>query len=128
MQEWGVSPETIPGDGSNSICAEIWALRGSLRMALHIGLQFLIVELDAQTLIRRFIGFKMQYIYREGNFVADGLARLATDKFRNNSIIDQNILYFESPPAEVISSLLADAMGISNPRDVCINAAYIAPG
>ncbi|PKI51699.1 hypothetical protein CRG98_027862 [Punica granatum] len=87
MQEWGVSPETIPGDGSNSICAEIWALRGSLRMALHIGLQFLIVELDAQ-----------------------------------------NILYFESPPAEVISSLLADAMGISNPRDVCINAAYIAPG
>ncbi|PKI50244.1 hypothetical protein CRG98_029317 [Punica granatum] len=87
----------------NSLLAEDSALRDGLIMALNMGIQFLLVELDAKVvcdlvsrmnhdnlslisdcriLTGQFEGLRMQHIYREANMVADQLARLGLDSTR----------------------------------------------
>ncbi|PKI49502.1 hypothetical protein CRG98_030119 [Punica granatum] len=102
----------------NNHHAECWALRDGLIMALNMGIQFLLVELDVKIvcdlvsemindnlslmpiifdcrmLLGRFEGLRMQHIYQEANMVADQLARLASDSTRIPISLAGNILYF----------------------------------
>lgn len=120
---------------TNSLIAELWAVREGLNLARKCNIQYLIVELDAlvavnlllgsgsenelltpivvdcRKILREFRGVRVQHNYREGNMVADTLAKMGRD-----SILD--VIYFETPPREVMLSTLYDAWGCHFPRTV----------
>ncbi|PKI37751.1 hypothetical protein CRG98_041868 [Punica granatum] len=64
-----------------------------------------------QELGRHFRKFRVQHDYREGNKVADALARIGWD-------IGQDLMYFDNPPSDVAALVTYNAMGIFSPRFV----------
>ncbi|PKI66812.1 hypothetical protein CRG98_012818 [Punica granatum] len=68
----------------------------------------LVAELE---LGRHFREFRVQHVYREGNKVADALARIGRDT-------GQDLMYFDNPPSDMAALVTYDTMGISSPRFV----------
>ncbi|PKI73520.1 hypothetical protein CRG98_006101 [Punica granatum] len=64
-----------------------------------------------EELRRHFREFQVQHVYREGNKVADALARIGQDT-------GQDLMYFDIPPSDVAALVTYDAMGMSSPRFV----------
>jgi ribonuclease HI len=121
---------------TNSLAAELWALRDGLALAQNLNVQKLIVEMDAKvvidmlsavcisnlsnhpysalifdcrSMIQNFEEIVLQHTYREGNSTADLLAKAGTDILPSFSL-------FDSPPSFVLSQYMADIWGIQYPR------------
>lgn len=143
---------------TNSFTAEVWGLRDGLRMALSLNISALVVECDAKAVLdlvwgqepqndklmplivdcrelsKCFHRFSMTHTYREGNQVADVLARLGGNMKVSEAVQDQEvssfnngctfeldsetILYYDSPPGNVLLALLGDRVGVTTPRFV----------
>ena len=112
---------------TNSFIAELWALRNGLIIAKDLGLNNLIVELDAlsvvhminndtsnlliepllsdcNSLYREIPNKQIQHVYREANQCADTLARLGS------SVVSSFFVFVEPPPM-VVSLLAFDEAG-----------------
>ena len=112
---------------TNSFIAELWALRNGLIIAKDLGLNNLIVELDAlsvvhminndtsnlliepllsdcKSLYREIPNKQIQHVYREANQCADALARLGSSVISSFAI-------FVVPLPMVVSLLAFDEAG-----------------
>ena len=107
---------------SNSCMAELWALRDGLLLAKEMGLNNLIIEMDAlsvallmnnntvnllmeplltdcKNLVSEIPNKQIVHIYREANQCADALAKLGA------SSLDSFVIFLHPPP--VVESILA---------------------
>ena len=114
---------------TTSITIEFWALRDGLLLANQIGVQNLVIELDAKvvvelvqsettsnafyssllaeyrSLLGRFQHCKVQHVFREVNRVTDTLVKLGCH-------MQENFVIMDSPPSDVMSNFVySDAMG-----------------
>ena len=114
---------------TTSIIAEFWALRDGLLLADQIGVQNLVIELDAKvvvelvqsnttsnafysslladcrSLLGRFQHFKVQHVFREANRVADALAKLGCS-------MQEYFVVMDSSPSDIVANFVySDAMG-----------------
>ena len=112
---------------TNSFIAELWALRNGLIIAKDLGLNNLIVELDAlsvvhminsdtsnmlmepllsdrRSLYREIPNKRIQHVYREANQCADALARL-------RSTVVFSLVVFVEPSSVGVSLLAFDEAG-----------------
>lgn len=143
---------------TNSLLAELWAVRDGLRMAKSLDITALVVELDAKSVLdliwgtgkpngvlmpiildcrelsRGFSRFRSIHTFREGNSVADSLAKLGRERTlpMPHSEISLNsrlhmpffdsrpgsIVYFDSPPGNALIASLGDRFGVTTPRFV----------
>nr|XP_023901595.1 uncharacterized protein LOC112013433 [Quercus suber] len=109
--------------GKSSIVAEVWALRDGLKLANSIGIQSLVVELDAKvivellhsnnknngnlsfmldgcrSLLRKFHQVRVEHVYREGNKEADALVKWGTT-------MSESFVIFYLPPSSHILSIV----------------------
>ena len=117
------------GHASNFV-VEFWALRDGLKLALGMGVQKLVVELDAKVvvslitsaggankpylpllndcryLLSRFLQTRVVHMFREGNRCVDALARLG-------SCMAKEFLVFDNPPSpDVLYFVNTDAAGV----------------
>ena len=117
---------------TNSFIAELWGLREGLIMCCNLNIAPLIVELDARVVIEpfsndqyvnniispilddcrllssRFSRIKFNHCYREGNRVADTLAKMSYNQ-------EADCMAFNSPPVDVLKVFEDDYNG------VCLN-------
>ena len=116
-------------DFTTSITAEFWTLRDGLLQAIQIGVQNLLIELDAKvvvelvqshspsnafysslladcrSLLGRFQHYKVQHAFREVNRVIDALAKLGCE-------MQEHFVILENPPSDDISAFVySDAIG-----------------
>ena len=129
---------------TTSIMAEFWALRDDLLLAGQIGVQNLVIELDAKvvvelvqsmsssnafysslladckSLLGRFQHYKVQHAFREVNWVADALAKLGC-------VMQEQFVILNSPPSDTISCYVqSDVNGESVCRLSAPNLAILA--
>ena len=129
---------------TTSIMAEFWALRDGLLLAGQIGVQNLVIELDAKvvvelfqsmsssnafysslladcrSLLGRFQHYKVQHAFREVNRVADALAKLGC-------VMQDHFVILNSPPSDAISCFVqSDANGERYCRLSAPNLAILA--
>ena len=132
---------------TTSITVEFWALRDGLLLANQIGVQNLVIELDAKVVVElvqsettsnafyssllaeyksllgrlgRFQHCKVQHVFREVNRVANTLAKLGCHMQKNFVIMD-------SPPSDVVSNFVySDAMGENFYKLTASNLAILA--
>ena len=129
---------------TTSITVEFWALRDGLLLANQIGVQNLVIELDAKvvvelvqsetnsnafyssllaeyrSLLGRFQHCKVQHVFREVNRVADALAKLGCH-------MEENFVIMDNPPSDVVSNFVyLDAMGKNFYRITASNLAILA--
>ncbi|KAJ1377413.1 Ribonuclease H-like superfamily [Sesbania bispinosa] len=94
--------------GSTSVtCAELWAFKDATQASLLKGHQCVCFESDSTT------DFEITHIHREGNVVADCLAKSGHHHA-------QGLHEFSNPPTPVSSSLLADCFGVCFPRSLAV--------
>ena len=109
---------------------EFWALRDGLKLDLGMGVQKLVVELDAKVvvslitstggankpylpllndcryLLSRFLQTRVVHVFREGNRCVDALARLG-------SCMAKEFLVFDNPPSPAVLYFVnTDAAGV----------------
>ena len=113
---------------ATSVEVEFWALRDGLTLAPQMGINNIVVELDAKvvidlvcatntpnryytllndcrTLLTRFQGMRIKHVYREGNKCADMLAR-------ESCWLNDDFVVLESPLSNELCILLyADTAG-----------------
>ncbi|GLU12286.1 hypothetical protein SLE2022_289800 [Rubroshorea leprosula] len=118
---------------SNSLAAELWAIRDGLQLAITHNFFHIIVEsdslvaihllqepppsshnlsaliFDCRELLRQIPLAELKHIVRESNMVADQMAKLGHG-------IDHDLVTFESIPLSVKQYCIADIMGIEFPR------------
>ena len=129
---------------TTSIIAEFWALRDGLLLASQIGVQNLLIELDAKvvvelvqsksssnafyyslladcrSLLGRFQHYKVQHAFREVNRVADTLAKLGC-------VMQDQFVILNVPPSDDISGFVqSDAIGERYCRLSAPNLAILA--
>ena len=115
---------------ASSFVAKYWALRDGFKLALGIGVQRLVVELDAKVvvslitsiggsnkpylpllndcryLLSRFLQTRVVHVFREGNRCADALARMGSN-------MAEEFLVFDNPPSpDVLYFVNTDAAGV----------------
>ena len=107
---------------TTSIIAEFWALRDGLLQAVQIGVQNLLIELDAKvvvelvqsmspsnafysslladcrSLLGRFQHYKVQHAFREVNCVVDASAKLGCE-------MQEQFVILDIPPSDDISAI-----------------------
>ena len=117
--------------------AELWGVYYGLCIAWDRGFRRVEVEVDSECvvgflqtgiqdshplsfLVRLCYGFisrdwlvKFSHVYREANYLADGLANYAFS-------LSLGLHYFESVPEPVASVLLEDCNGVSRTRQICL--------
>ena len=117
---------------TNSFCAELWGLREGLIMCCNLNISSIIVELDAKAVIEalrndqyvnniiypilddcrllssRFSRIKFNHCFREGNRVANSLAKISLNQ-------EADCMVFNSPPVDVLNVFEDDLFG------VCLN-------
>ena len=113
---------------TNSFMAEMWGLREGLIMCCNLNIASLIVELDARAVVdvfsnaqyvnnvispilddcrllsTRFSQIQFHHCYREGNRVADMLARMSHSQ-------EADCIAFSSPPVDVLNAFENDCNG-----------------
>ena len=118
---------------TTSFVAELWALRDGLSMCVDMQIPALEVELDAKAvadlmnnaislnadyativadckqLLSQIPQVKVSHCYREANRCADALARLGYST-------SLNVMFFNSPPPNVLNVFLSDLYGLSQIR------------
>ena len=128
---------------ATSVDAEFWALRDGLILASQMGINNIVVELDAKvvidlvcatntpkryytllndcrTLLTRFQGMRIKHVYREGNKCADMLAR-------ESCWLNDDFVVLESPLSNELCILLdADTAGMYSLRLVANSQAMLA--
>ena len=129
---------------TTSITAEIQALRDGLLLADQIGVQNLVIELDAKvvmelvqsettsnafysslltdcmSLLGRFQHCKVQHVFCEVNRAVGALAKLGCD-------MQENFVIMDSPPSNVMSNFVySNAMGEKFYRLIASNLAILA--
>ena len=129
---------------TTSITAEFWTLRDGLLQAIQIGVQNLLIELDAKvvvelvqshspfnafysslladcrSLLGRFQHYKVQHAFREVNRVTDALAKLGCE-------MQEHFVILENPPSNDISAFVySDAIGQNFSRLTASNLAILA--
>ena len=117
----------------------IWALRDGLLLAGQIGVQNIVIELDAKVVVElvqsmsssnafysslladcRFQHYKVQHAFREVNRVADALAKLGC-------VLQDHFVILNSPPSDAISCFFqSDANGERYCRLSAPNLAILA--
>lgn len=123
---------------ASSFAAELWGLRDGLQLAVDLNIKNLIIEIDARAVINSITkpmtdlfsqhislihdcrallqlleSFQLKHTYREGNKVADILAK--------EGIMQQNtFVLFDSPPPSIVTQLDADFVGSKYPRLICM--------
>ncbi|KAK9999984.1 hypothetical protein SO802_019587 [Lithocarpus litseifolius] len=114
---------------SNSFVAELWGLRDGLILCCNLNITSIILELDAKTivdifqnsdyesnvvspilddcrqLICRFQRIQFKHCFRQANWCADRLARMATDR-------NLDFISFESPPVDLVNVMEEDFRGM----------------
>ncbi|KAE8691523.1 hypothetical protein F3Y22_tig00110890pilonHSYRG01692 [Hibiscus syriacus] len=109
--------------GNPGIAAESFAIRIGRALAWKYGFCNVVCEVDAQVVLQLSesgnasthpLGvivddIRILHTFREGNF-CDSLSKMGCD-------LEEDLAVFNSPPAEVASSLAADSRGVSFPRD-----------
>ncbi|XP_050259653.1 uncharacterized protein LOC126704666 [Quercus robur] len=133
----GAQQNAVPFQGQ-------WALRDGLLLADQIGVQNLVIELDAKvvvelvqskttsnafysslladcrSLLGKFQHFKVQHVFREVNRVADALANLGCS-------MQENFVVMDSSPSDVVANFVySDAMGENLCRLTANNLAILA--
>ena len=128
---------------TTSIMAEFWALRDGLLLAGQLGVQNLVVELDAKVVVElvqsgsssnafysslladcrlllgRFQHYKVQHAFREVNRVADALAK-------SGCVMKEQFVILNAPPSDnVYCFVLSDANGESFCRLAAPNLAIL---
>ncbi|XVF29316.1 hypothetical protein REPUB_Repub15cG0110400 [Reevesia pubescens] len=118
---------------TNVQTAELWGVREGLHLAMEMGLQHLIIQVDAaaiipllqditihnnhpsasilqdcHAMISYFNSVQVQHVYREGNRCADKLANLAL-----MDSVSHGTTVLSSPPSELVTFLKSDAEGVS---------------
>ena len=125
------------GVGCTTSCvAELWALRDGLNLASSLGIESLIIQLDAlaivhllnnsaanlylepllsdcRNLLRTFPRTRIEHVYREANQCADALAKLGA-KF------SAMFIYFDIPPDVVVNLLTLDRAATSCNRLIAV--------
>ena len=129
---------------TTSITAEFWAWRDGLLQAVQIGVQNLLIELDAKVVIElvqshspfkafysslladcrsllgRFQHYKVQNAFHEVNKVAEALAKLGCET-------QEHFVILENPPSNEISAFVySDAIGENFCRLTASNLAILA--
>jgi ribonuclease HI len=121
---------------TNSLAAELWGLRDGLVLAHQHNIKKLIIELDAKavldliqpenltscshhlygalisdcrSLIQKLEVNRIQHTFREGNAMADILAKAGTK-------LSCPFVTFDYPPTFVIDQVVADSWGVKYPR------------
>ncbi|OMO51393.1 hypothetical protein CCACVL1_29818 [Corchorus capsularis] len=113
--------------------AEFWALRDGLFLAVSLNIRKLVIELDSTTviatlnsqcpdnlfiqpivndyrlLISKLEAVKIQHVFREGNGVADALAKLAS--FSSCYLLEDSYSVLFDPPFCIKDLLVLDAVG-----------------
>lgn len=140
---------------ADSLRAELIGVREGLRLALEMHIPSLIVELDAlvviqllegvgaenfllkplvmdcRIMIRQFLRCRLKHTYREGNGVADALARKGRELGKRTTSPDDpfvigcndartfgDLLYFDFPPGRISELCFTDVSGVTIPRAV----------
>ena len=134
---WRANTEWVVGFSSHvnqadNLCVELLALRRGLDLAWSLGFRRVECEVDCEEVVRlinkppnrhaytaiirdilRLLNFNWEYsikhVYREGNQVADFLAKLG-------ALYDEGDHVWNSPPASLGVILLADAAGVQHLR------------
>ena len=129
---------------TTSITAEFWALRDGLLLAVRMGVQKLVIELDAKVVVelmqsnspsnafysslltdcRLLLGklqhFRVKHAFREANRVADAMAKLG-------GAMQEDFVVWDNPPYDVIANFVYfDTIGDSVNRLVASNLAVLA--
>ena len=124
---------------TNSVLAELWALRDGLMLAKEMGIQQLIIELDAlsvvilmnnesknllmeplltdcRNLLKEFLNKRVIHAYHEANQCADALAKLGVQSLYSFAV-------FCNPPPMVEAILAFDKVNMHCNRLVnsCVN-------
>ncbi|OMP05267.1 reverse transcriptase [Corchorus capsularis] len=118
---------------ATSTAVELWAIREELSLAKERNLNNIMLETDSQlaidllqncfdpkhvlivllddcrSLMAQLRIQTLQHTFREGNYCADKLAKAST-------LMDEDFIVFEQPPASISIDLFADVSGISFPR------------
>lgn len=117
---------------TNSLITELWAVREGLQLAKRLNIQNLVVELDALVVVNLLNGLnvnefltpivldcreilqgfreaRVQHSFREGNRVADLLAKMGRH-------LTSGMIIFDVPPRELLLPLMYDAWGCQCPR------------
>ena len=121
---------------TTSCVAELWALRDGLNLASSLGIESLIIQIDAlaivhllnnsaanlalepllsdcRNLLKTFPRTRIEHVYREANQYIDALAKLGAKFFAM-------FIYFDLPPDVVVNLLTLDKTATSCNRLIAV--------